>query len=366
VFGVGTALPGTRVEQGVAAEVVIDLAGLDGSTAQWTRRLFARSGVAERRTVLGELSAGRPPFGPVKRPGTAARMALYREHAGPLAATAGRRALAAASVDPRAVTGLIVVSCTGYHAPGVDVELVQRLGLRADVDRTVIGFMGCYGAFAGLRAARRYVLADPAALVLVVCVELCTLHLRADASSDSLVAFSLFGDGAAAAVVGAERPLGDVVMALGPPAMRVEAGTGPMMGWTIGDDGFEMTLAAEVPTRIGGAVAAFADPLSGGRETDSWCIHPGGPAILAAAERALDLGPSALDVSRSVLRDIGNVSSATILFVLQRAAARIPEGARGVALGFGPGLTLEGFPFRRGGAPCRVAEPVPLATEASV
>ncbi len=356
VAGLGTALPEARVAQGVAAEAVIGLAGLDGERAGWARRLFARAGVGHRRTVMRELADGRAPFGGERHPGTAVRMALFREHAGPLAAASALRALAAAGLAPRDVTHLVVVTCTGFHAPGVDVELVERLGLRADVDRTVVGFMGCYGAFAGLRVARRAVLADRGAVALVACVELCSLHVRADASPDSLVAFSLFGDGAASAVVCAARPRRDAVLGLGPAATRVEPGTGSMMGWAIGDDGFEMALAPELPRRIGTAVAGFVDGFARRDAVDSWCVHPGGPAVLAAAERALDLGPAALEGSRAVLREIGNVSSATILFVLERAAPRMAEGARGVALGFGPGLTLEGFAFERGGARCRRAD----------
>jgi len=364
ILGLGTALPEPRVEQGAAAEAVIRLAGLDGARAAWTRRLFARAGVRSRRTVLRDLAEGRPPFGGTARPGTAARMALYREHAGPLAAEAAVRALAAAGVAAAAVTHLVVVTCTGFHAPGVDVELVGRLGLRAGVDRTVVGFMGCYGAFAGLRVARRAALDGPGAVALVVCVELCSLHLRADASPGSLVAFSLFGDGSAAAVVGAARERGDALLDLGPAATRVEPGTDPMMGWAIGDDGFEMSLSSGVPARIGGAIAGFAGGLARPGAVDAWCVHPGGPAILAAAEEALGLGPAALDDARAVLAAAGNVSSATILFVLERAAARLREGARGVALGFGPGLTLEGFAFERGGVPCRAPDAASSPAEA--
>jgi predicted naringenin-chalcone synthase len=365
ILGLGTALPEPRVEQGVAAEAAIRLAGLDGTRAAWTRRLFARAGVERRRTVMRDLADGLPPFGGARRPGTAARMALFRREAGPLAAAAAARALEAARVAPRDVTDLVVVTCTGFHAPGVDVELVGRLGLRCGVDRTVVGFMGCYGAFAGLRVARRAVRARPAAVALVVCVELCTIHLRADDAPGSLVAFSLFGDGAAAAVVGASRPPGEVLLELGPSATRVEPGTDPMMGWAIGDDGFEMTLAPGVPARIGGAIAEFAGGIARPDAIDAWCVHPGGPAILAAAEESLGLGPAALDDSRAVLREAGNVSSATILLVLERVAARAAEGARGVALGFGPGLTLEGFGFARGRAPCRAPDATPSPAEAS-
>ena len=180
------------------------------------------------------------------------------------------------------------------------------------------------------------------------------------------MACSLFGDGAAAAVVGAAGPRDEVIFALGPAATCVEPVTGPMMGWAVGDDGFEMTLAAEIPSTIGAAIAGFVDRLAPRDEVGAWCVHPGGPATLATAERALGLGPNALDVSRAVLRDIGNVSSATIPFVLERAAAGIAEGVRGVAVGFGPGLTLEGFAFQRGAVACRRIETAPDAVGAAV
>jgi predicted naringenin-chalcone synthase len=348
ILGLGTALPAHRVPQDLACEIVLRATGLAGSEADWVRRIFARAGVAERRTVLGELADGRPAFGGARRPGTAARMEVFRECAGPLAAEAATRALVASGVAARDVTHVVAVTCTGFHAPGIDVELVDRLGLAPGVDRTVVGFMGCYGAFAGLRVARRTVEADPRAVALVVAVELCSLHLRDDRSPGSLVSHALFGDGAGAAVLAA-RPAAETLLVPGVPATRVADGTRGLMSWTVGDDGFEMSLDAQVSDALGRAVAAFATEIAPPGGVDAWCVHPGGPAILAAAADALRLGEGDLADSRAVLRDVGNVSSATILFVLERAAARMAEGRRGVALGFGPGITIEGFPFTRGG-----------------
>lgn len=362
ILGLATATPPHFVSQTLAAESVITATGADGSRAAWIRRTFSRMGVERRATVLPELAAGRPAFGGDPRPGTGARMAIFRAHAAPLAAVACRGALARAGVAAADVTHLVVVTCTGFHAPGPDVELIPLLGLREDVDRTIVGFMGCYGAFAGLRSARRAVEADPAAVALLVCVELCSLHMRDDPSPGSLIAHGIFADGAAACVLGAARG-DDHVAVLGPAAVRIAPGTEDLMRWTIGGDGFEMTLAPQCPARIGEALAEFVRPLAAGspagreratggeRAQDdvvSWCVHPGGPSILAAAEQALGLGPDALASSRAVLRDHGNMSSATILFVLEHEMPALAAGARGVALGFGPGLTLEGFLFVRG------------------
>lgn len=362
ILGLATATPPHFITQAAAAESVIAAMGADGARAAWIRRTFGRMGVERRATVLPELAAGRPAFGGDPRPGTGARMEIFRAHAAPLAAEACRGALARAGVASADVTHLVVVTCTGFHAPGPDVELIALLGLRDDVDRTVVGFMGCYGAFAGLRCARRAVEADSAAVALLVCVELCSLHMRDDPSPGSLVAHGLFADGAAACVLGAARG-DDHLAVLGPAAVRIAPGTADLMRWTIGGDGFEMFLAPQCPARIGEALARFVRPLAAGspagcepaaggevagNDVVSWCVHPGGPSILAAAEEALGLGPDALASSRAVLRDHGNMSSATILFVLEHEMPALATGARGVAVGFGPGLTLEGFLFVRG------------------
>jgi predicted naringenin-chalcone synthase len=346
LLGLGTATPSHLIVQSDAAEHVVALSGAEGTRAAVIRRTFKRAGVERRYSVLPSVAPGEGPFGGERAPGTAARMRIFREHAGPLAAEACARALRSARVEAPAITHLVVVTCTGFHAPGIDVELVTRLGLSQDVDRTLVGFMGCYGAFAGLRVARRAVEADPAAVALVVCVELCTLHLRADSES-AVVAHALFGDAASACVVAAAEE-SDALLVLGPAATRVVPDTDELMGWTIGDDGFEMTLSARCPSAIAGALADFVRPLARGEEVAAWCVHPGGPSILAAAEESLGLPEDALAVSRGVLRDPGNVSSATILFVLERMLPRMRAGERGMALGFGPGLTFEGFAFTRG------------------
>ncbi len=322
--------------------------GEDTDAAAFARVLFRRSGVRTRWACVPDFSEGGEGrlFGD-ERPGTAARMVAFREHAPTLAAQAGRRALRSAGVAAERVTHLVVVTCTGFYAPGPDIDLIGLLGLRADVERTLIGFMGCYAAFNGVRTARRAVEADPGACALVVCVELCSLHFRADPGADNLVAHALFGDGAAAVVI-EHDPDGDrALVALGDSATRVEPGTAGHMGWEIADDGFHMVLSSYVPQLVGANLAGFVAPLVAGAP-DSWCVHPGGPAILDHVQAALGIDPAALESSRAVLRDVGNLSSGTVLFVLEREIARLRAGAGGLLLGFGPGLTLEGLSFVRG------------------
>jgi predicted naringenin-chalcone synthase len=311
------------------------------------RRVIRRSGIDARHSCVPDFTRkGEPLLLGERSPPTSARMAAFREHAPPLAAEACRRAMASAGVEAGDITHLVVVTCTGFYAPGPDADLVELLGLRAGVERTLVGFMGCYAAFNGLRVARDAVTARPGAKALVVCIELCSLHFRPDAAPDNVVANALFGDGAAAAVVANDDGSGALV-GLGRGSTRIAPGTGGEMGWTIGDDGFRMTLSSYVPQLVAADLASFVAPLADGT-TSSWCVHPGGRAILDHVEDALSLPSEALASSRAVLRDVGNVSSGTLLFVLEREVARLAEGDCGVMLGFGPGLTLEGLAFTRG------------------
>ena len=298
-------------------------------------RMAGRSGIAHRWSVLppgspvadGGFYAGAPP------PGTAARMALYRREAPALAERAVR-----ALGDTGPVTHLVVASCTGFTAPGIDQLLARRLGLAGQVERTLIGFMGCYAAVAALRTARHIVRSEPGARVLAVTVELSTLHLQQADTAEPLLAMLLFGDGAAAALVTAD-PAG---IALEEPFSATLDSSEELITWEIGDTGFAMALSGAVPGRIADALAG---PLGGRLKGPALAVHAGGRSILDAVEKAIGLDAHALDDSRAVLRDHGNMSSATLMFVLARILER--GGADGTAIAFGPGLAAEGFHFRR-------------------
>lgn len=272
-------------------------------------------------------------------PGTAQRMAVYAREAPILAE---RAATGLGRLEE--VTHLVLASCTGFVAPGVDQLLAQRLGLRPDVERTLIGFMGCYAAVAALRTAYHITRSQPQALILVVTVELSTLHLQKATDLESLLAMLLFADGAAAALVSA-RPAGLEIM---DPFSVALADSADMITWKVTNTGFAMGLSGEVPGRIAGALAAtdLCDRLQAGGSTDNWAVHGGGRSILDAVERGLDLPADALDASRAVLRDYGNMSSATLMFVLARILDSATEPAAGAALAFGPGLAVEGFRYR--------------------
>lgn len=271
-------------------------------------------------------------------PGTAQRMAMY-------SASAGKLALQAIDElelgdDKTAITHLVVTTCTGFSAPGVDLEIVAACGLSPSVERTMIGFMGCYAAVNGLKLARHIVRSEPDAQVLVVSLELCTLHLRETRDMEKLLSFCLWGDGCAAALV-TSQPSG---IKLDSFKSLLAADTADLMSWSVRDDGFDMVLSGRVPRAIEETLRDHVGSvLRGGAisDIDLWAVHPGGRSVLDAVERALGLGSEALDTSRGVLRDNGNMSSATVMFVLAKMLSEKSNGLKGCAMAFGPGLTAE-------------------------
>ncbi len=308
-------------------------------------RMAKRAGILHRWSVLPTAKDGSSPiaeegfYAHGLMPPTSDRMNVYREAAPALALSAIEQLPTLAGI-----THIVVASCTGFVAPGLDQLLCARLGLDPSVERILIGFMGCYAAVTALKTARHIVRSEPDARVLVVTVELSTLHLQPATELEPLLAMLQFGDGAAAAIVEA----GGAGLGLDAPFAANLPDSADLIGWTIGDTGFAMHLSGEVPGRIG---AALAEPqaraaLTGGVDVsliDAWAVHAGGRSILDAVETALGLNSDALADSRAVLAAAGNMSSATLMFVLERMFARRP--GNGVALAFGPGLAAEGLRF---------------------
>ena len=259
------------------------------------------------------------------------------------------RAIDRLAIDPAEITHLIVASCTGFTAPGLDQAVAERLGLSDHIERTMIGFMGCYAAVPAFRAARHIVRSEPDARVVVINIELCTLHLQETDDLQTVLSFMLFGDAATAALVTAD-PCG---IALDSFRAANIPGTRDLITWRIGDQGFDMHLSGKVPPTIAAALRAERARNDGqgllqGRSVGEilhWAVHAGGRTVLDAVEQGFELGADALAQSRAVLRDIGNVSSATLPFVLARLLAGKAKGP-GMALAFGPGLSAETFRFR--------------------
>ena len=339
INAISGAIPATDVDHDYRQWAQEQLA--DAREARIFGRMAERSGIDHRWSVLGD-QAGLAPGRFYTRgtaPTTGERMAVYAREAPKLAL----RAIAGLP-DTDGVTHLVVASCTGFIAPGVDQVIARALGLPGDVERVVVGFMGCYAGATALRTAGHIVRSEPAARVLVVSVELCSLHLQEHAKLEAMLAMAQFSDGAAAAIVSGEG----AGLAIGEGLSATLEESDSLITWTIGDTGFAMNLSGEVPGRLAQALGdeALADRvLDGGEATDidAWAVHPGGKSILDAVERAFALPQGALAESREVLRSCGNMSSATILFVLERIMPRRP--ATGVAMAFGPGLAMEGFRF---------------------
>lgn len=355
ILGLGTALPATAFSQEESLEITRNICGLDQSDKALVSQIFTNTGIQQRHTVLPrqvlddlihERSTSQSPFVTAVReshgPTTAQRMQEYVRHVPNLALRAGQRAILHAALAPSDITHLVTVSCTGFSAPGWDIYLIRRLELRPTVQRTHVGFMGCHGALNGLRVARAFAEADAAARVLLCAAEACSLHFHYGGTPKQMIANALFADGAAA-VVG--RSMSDSPWSVIASGSCLLPESADAMTWTIGDHGFAMTLAARVPELIRQHLRPWLESwleechLKLG-EIGSWAVHPGGPRILDAVEAALGLPPSATAVSREVLRECGNISSPTVLFVLERLRqqyAALPC----VMLGFGPGLMAE-------------------------
>ncbi len=312
-------------------------------------RMAARSGIRHRWSVLGNGGEGGSPVDPGgfyddTFPTTADRMAVYAREAPRLSLQAITHLAEKAPLA--GVTHLVVASCTGFVAPGIDQIIARELGLASSVERTLIGFMGCYAAVAALRTAHHIARSDPQARILVVTVELSTLHLQEADEVERLLAMLQFGDGAAAAIVSSEP--GGIAMDSFFAATLPDSDD--LISWTIGNHGFEMHLSGAVPGRIAHALTDenFRAAILNDRDPfdiDAWAIHAGGRSILDAVEKGLRLPQGALAESRAVLEENGNMSSATLMFVLERLMAGRKHN--GVAMAFGPGLAAEGFSFRR-------------------
>lgn len=279
-------------------------------------------------------------------PSTADRMARFQAPALDLA-TRAIRAIDLSPSERAAITHLVVASCTGFSAPGLDFRLMQSAELPASTERTLVGFMGCFAAVNSLRLARHIVRSEPSARVLVVNLELCSLHLQEQWELGRMLSFLLFGDGASAALVSAERS----GLALGDFRTEIVPDTDGLITWDIGDRGFEMELSGKVPGEIRRFLKSQGAGLLarlGCREAQHWAVHAGGRTILDAVQDGLALPAAALRHSRGVLRAFGNMSSATLMFVLARILAEPTGSGAGLAMAFGPGLSVESFAFRVG------------------
>jgi alpha-pyrone synthase len=285
-------------------------------------------------------------FRPGQFPDTAARMRFFERHAFTLA----RAALDQLNFadDHNDITHLILTTCTGLYAPGIDLQVVDHYGLRPSVERTVIGFMGCYAALNALKLARHIVRSEPTSKVAILNLELCTIHLQEKDDLEQVLSFLIFADGCAASLISAE-PVGIELHSF---HSTIIPNSADQITWHIGGLGFDMVLLGSVPLTVAkGLPTMLGAILGGGRPEDieHWAIHPGGRTILDAVQGGIGLPEEKLRVSRDILRRYGNMSSATVMFVLKEMMGAGVCAGRGCGMAFGPGLTVESMIFQTAG-----------------
>ena len=341
--GIGTAAPGEMIK----ANDGLALAAAVSPEVESARLepLYLEGGVASRSTILDAMGIREHLLEPLDANGrsTPERLSMYLEAASDLGERSARSAMERASITPDEVTHLVTVTCTGAESPGVDQALVKRLGLSPDVSRTNIGFMGCHGAMNGLAVAHAFAAANPDAVVLLTCVEICSIHYLVGTDPwDHKVANAIFADGSGSAVLSSQGE-GPSIHGFG---SRIFPDTRDLMTWTIGEHGFEMTLSPRVPGILKRNVAGWVDEWLGRSglsraDIDAWAVHPGGRDILEGVRRGLDLPHDSMDASKHILETHGNMSSGTVLWVLDEL---LRSGTQGTIAGlaFGPGLVGEG------------------------
>ena len=363
---IATGNPPTRCTQAEAARFMQRVEGVPEALKKRLPAIYEKTGIDYRYSAVEDYARAPEDFTFYPKhwdgdpPSTAQRNQKYREVVPGLAERVAGDALAEADLPPGEVTHLIAVSCTGFFAPGLDIELVKRLGLPSSTQRTLIGFMGCYAAFNAMRTAHHICQHQPGARVLIVCVELCTLHFQISQTIRTAAVNALFSDGAAAAVFSSKdeaEAQGRLAYAGG--RALLDDDSMEEMTWDIGDTGFLMGLTSRVPkviaSHLPGYVRALLPEDASKGDVDFWAIHPGGRAIVEQAQDTLALTDEQVADSFDVLRRRGNMSSPTVLFILKRflerhQAARAADERgfeRGLAMAFGPGLTLEGARFER-------------------
>jgi alpha-pyrone synthase len=359
ITSIGIAVPPNRFEQSSLGSFMTRAMQLDYENERRLKAIFRSSGIANRYSVLDDYGKEQDfSFYPNTKdfepfPSTEARMHQYQKHAADLCIDAIRDCIGLKPFDLHSITHLIVVSCTGMYAPGLDIDLVEKLGLRHDVQRISINFMGCYAAFNGIKVGNAFCKADPTANVLIVCVELCSIHFQKQATEDNMLANALFADGAAAMLMQCKPASG---INLVPEAFHnaLSFSKDPQMAWRIGNAGFEMKLTSYVPEIIKGGIKKLTDEMlnkinQSFNSIKHFAIHPGGKKILEVIERELGITKDDNRYAYSVLNNYGNMSSPTVLFVLYYLLKDLNPKNGGesiLSFAFGPGLTLESILFK--------------------
>ena len=357
ILALATAVPCHAFNQVEIAEKIIDMFALNPQKAENLKQLYKNSAIHTRYSVIADFKKERKDWNfwgseyPKKIPTTSQRNDLYKVEASQLAYEAASKVLKAWGGNSEDISHVISVSCTGMVAPGIEFDLMKLLNLKSSTQRLGINFMGCFGAFKGLSVAQAFAKENPKHRILLVCTELCSLHLQAEQTLDNILANSLFSDGAAAVIVGAdpksdETPLWQIH---NKSSIALD-NTKDKMNWEVGDYGFNMNLSQTVPVLLGRHIAPFVKSLVSSDfsyENCDWAIHPGGKSIIQAVEKALKLQEGLTQASWDTLAHYGNMSSATFLFVLDRLLEQRSSKKWTIGIGFGPGLSVEGILLSR-------------------
>ncbi|WEK55921.1 MAG: type III polyketide synthase [Candidatus Cohnella colombiensis] len=352
IMGIGTAVPAYCLDQEDAVRRMKQALKDRPEDAKWMHRIFTHCGVNTRYTCepnlleRADLCRYVPTTQDTNIPTTDERMSIYQKESVGLALEAAQKALEDSGNHPSDITHLITVSCTGLFLPGLDAELSWHLDLRSDVQRIPLTFMGCAAGLTALRVSEQIVRSNPNATVLVVTVELCSLHIQPSFEKEQLFTAAFFGDGASACVVGTADLANKGMLTIHKAQEVIIPNTSTKMKWTVGNYGFQLQLSPEIPRIIAKEVPdVFRLFWEDESLPDLWAIHPGGRGIIDSLQASFDLTDAQTESSRSILHRYGNMSSATILFVLADIRQRLLDNAEGdkdgIALAFGPGITAE-------------------------
>lgn len=366
---IATANPPYKLTQNEAANFMLQTESLSASIRKRIPSIYANSGIDFRYSCISDYGGDLQNFELypdnwelTPTPTTFSRNQRYEAYAPKIALQAAQQAIAQADLTPKDITHLIVVSCTGFSAPGIDIHLIKHLGMSYGISRTMIGFMGCHAAFNGLKSAHAICQSDRQAKVLLVCVELCSLHFQVADTLENTIINAIFSDGAAAAIL-TSRPFAEAEGKLAYTdgySLLIE-NTEELMNWTIGDTGFLMGLSPKVPDVVVGHLPDYLRTFLNDHnltqsDLDFWAIHPGGRRIIEKIQLACELSDRMVADSFEILRRYGNMSSPTILFILKQILENHQIGTsdrpnsnfqNGIALAFGPGLSIEGCLFQK-------------------
>ena len=357
IISIGTAVPDHQIPQQQVVEFMAKAHGFNGKGSSRLKALYRATAIENRYTVVPDYAqsdsntykfyGANDLLEPL--PSTKKRGELYRKEALNLSVNSVHEAFSHANLKADEITHLITISCTGMYAPGLDIDLVKKLGLKGSVQRTCINFMGCYAAFIGLKNADAIVKSDRNAKVLIVATELCTIHFQKDSNEDNLIANSIFGDGSAAVLISGDSKDSKQAVQLSPKAFHnmlyPEGET--EMAWNIGDFGYEMKLSSYVPDLIEKGISDLVKELKSKvdvEHTEHFAIHPGGKRILEVIEKELKIDKSQDWAGREVLKEYGNMSSPTVLFAMKKLMDSLTTNNKNehvLSLAFGPGLTVE-------------------------